>query len=192
MLLGDCSGLEHVVFRSVIEPTYSSHFRNSESDRAGFVQYNRVDPTELFEIKPALRDDAAPRRAADSSQNRQWRPCCNAARTRDDNHRDRRSDIARNDERDYRRAKREIHKTGRKPVRDVLHRRAGFLSLLDDLDDFPKGRVAPDFFYDYFQHAVLVERAGEHLALLDFFNRQRLTGDRRLIDKTVTFAYHSI
>ena len=192
MLLGDCSGLKHVILCCVVERAHSCHFGNSEGKGAGFVQYNCVDPAELFEIKPALRNDAAPGCATDSSQDRQRRSRRNATRTRDDDHRDSRSDIARNDEREHRRAKREIHKPSREAVRNALDRRAGFFRLLHDLDDFAECCVAPDFLDGHFENAILVDRAGEDFALLHLFNRQRLAGDRGLIYETVTFANDAV
>jgi len=45
----------------------------------------------------------------------------------------------------------------------------------------PKVVSAPDFLDGHFEHAILVNRAGEYLALFHFLNRQRLAGDGGLI-----------
>ena len=192
MLLGDRSGLEHVILRDVVERAHSGHFGNSESERAGFIQNDRVDAAELFEVKSAFCNNAAPGCAADSREDGERRARRNTTRAGDDDHRDGRGDIARDDEREHRRGERKIHQPRREPVGDALHGRARFFGLLDDLNDFAKGGVAPDFLDAHFEHAVFVDRSGEHFALLDFLDRQRLAGDRGLIDKTVAFAHHAI
>src|SRR6266581_3970586 len=74
----------------------------------------------------------------------------------------------------------------------TLHGRARLFRLLDDFDDFAESGVAPDFLDGHFEHAILVDRAGEYLALFDFLNRQRLAGDRGLIHETVALDHHAI
>src|SRR4029077_16809098 len=87
---------------------------------------------------------------------------------------------------------REVDQSRREPIGDPLHGRARLFGLLDDFDDFAEGGVAPDFLDAHFEHAILVDRAGEYFALFNFLNRHRLSGDRGLIHEAVSFAHHTV
>src|SRR5258707_630289 len=93
MLLGDGSGLEHVILCRVVDRSHRRHFGNSEREGAGFVQNDSVDAAELLEVKPTLRDNAATRSASDSREDGEWRTGCYAAPASEDDHRDSRSEM---------------------------------------------------------------------------------------------------
>src|SRR5438552_2825937 len=154
MLLSDRGGLEYIVLGDVVERAHSGHFGNSKRECAGFVQNDSVDPAELLEVKPTLRDDAATRGTSDSREDGERRTGRYSARASDDDHRDGRSEIARDNKCERRRTEREVDESRREPVGDPLYRRARLFRLLDDFDDFAKGGVAPDFLDAHFEHAI--------------------------------------
>src|SRR5205823_7060464 len=123
MLLGDGSGLEHVILCRVIDCSHCGHFGNSKRECAGFVENASVDAAELLEVKPTFRDDAATRSAPDSRQDGERRTGCYTTRTSDDDYRDSRSEIARDNKGERRRAEREVDQSRREPIGNPLHGR---------------------------------------------------------------------
>ena len=86
---------------------------------------------------------------------------------------------------DGRRDRQQDHRRRVQP-REALHERlrgsAPRLRLFDEMDDAREGRVAPEPGDLHLESAAAVDRAGEHLVAGCLVDRQRLSGDRCLID----------
>jgi len=81
------------------------------------------------------------------------------------------------------RPEREVYEIARQAIRELLHRRARVLGVLDRLDNLAVTGVAADSLGADFQCARLIDRSGEDPRAREFFNRHRLPRDPRLIDE---------
>ena len=88
-----------------------------------------------------LDDGAKPGRAADAAKYGERRAGGNAAGASDDDHRDRRIDVVRDQEGQGGGAEREVDEITGQSVSEMLDRSTGFLSPLDRLDDLAVARV---------------------------------------------------
>src|SRR6266436_7083131 len=128
-------------------------------------------------MRAALDDRAKPGRAADAAENGERRAGGDATGAGDDDDRDRRVDIARDQECQDGCTERKINKIAGQAVSETLDRGAGFLGPLDRLDDLAVTRVTADPLGGNLQRARLVDGAGEDLSAGRLLDRHGLAGD---------------
>ena len=68
------------------------------------------------------------------------------------------------------------------PVGQALHRGLRRFGMLHQMNDLLQRRVVPETLDGQFQRAVGIQRAGKNFVADPFFGRQRLAGNRALID----------
>jgi hypothetical protein len=115
-----------------------------------------------------------------------------STRAGDDDNRNCRADVARDQDCHCGRAERKIHQIARQPVRQSLRRSARLLSTLDGLNDLAKARVAPNTFDFYFKGPGLINRTGKDHGARGFFDRQRLARDARLVEIRMTAQHAAV
>ena len=163
--------------------------------RAGLVEGDALHAAGPFQMRAALDEDALPGGPGQRRDNRHRRRNDERTRARDDEQHQRaihpRVPAQMKHERrqhgdagGQRHDRRRVH--ARKPLDDRLRRRALRLRALHQMNDARKRRIAVDAGDAHLEGAPAVDGAGEHFVARRFVNRQRLAGDRRLVDGTVS------
>lgn len=130
-----------------------------------------------------LDDGPKPGRAADAAENGERCAGGDAAGAGHDNHRDRRVDVACDQESEHGGSEREVDEVSGHAVSETLDWSSGLFSPLDCFDDLAVARVATDPLGGYFKRAGLVDGAGEDLRAGRLLDRYGFAGDARFVDE---------
>jgi len=135
---------------------------------------------------------APARRAADRPEDRKRRAGRDAAGAGDDDDRDRRAHIVRQQIGERGGAQRKVDEIAGETVREALHRSTRALGLLHRLDDLAVTRIASDALGADFKRAGLVDGSGEDRCARGLLDRQGFAGDARLIDERVSGNHRAV
>ena len=174
-----------------VERHHVDDFRRTARQRAGLVERDAADAAGPLEVRAALDQHALPRRAGQRGDDRHRRRDDERARARHDEQHQRAVDprlprrrqasggtTATSDRQDDDRRRVDA----REALDERLRGRALRLRLLDEMDDARQRRVAAEPRDADVERAAAVDAAGEHLVARRLVHRQRLAGDRRLVD----------
>ncbi|MCY1414360.1 hypothetical protein D9M71_298080 [compost metagenome] len=183
---GECAGVGDSIQRQIVGLPWPALGQG-----AGLVQRHPGQPVAEFEERPALDQDAHPRRrgqAADDGHRRGDHQCAGAGDHQQHQgavdpvepgavERQRRQDGGDDGDEDHRR-----RVDAREAVDEALGRRPRALRLFHRMDDARQGAVVGAARHAVFQRAFAVDGAGEQRFSRRLFHRQAFPGDRRLVD----------
>src|SRR4029077_6739313 len=118
--------------------------RSAERERAGLVEDDRLHCGQRLEVDPSFDDRSLPRGAPDTAKDCQRSASGDAARAGDDDYRDRRSDVVRNQKRENCGGYREVNEVTGETIREFLDWCARALSAFHGFHDLAEGGVASD------------------------------------------------
>ncbi len=182
------------VGRCVAERRHLDDLRRPERESARLVERHTPDACGAFEMDAALDQHALARGAGERGDNRDRRRDDERARARHDQQHQRAVDPRVPEATEHKRRRdgdgdRKQQHRGRVDTREAfderLRRRALRLRLLDEMDDARQRRVAADVGDAHIERATAVDGAREHGVSRELLHRQRLAGNRRLIDRAL-------
>ena len=169
--------------------------RRAARQRAGLVERDAADAAGALEVHAALDEHALARRAGQRRDDRHRRRDDERARARDDEQHERAIDPVVPARAERRAAERprpppparctDRRVDAREALDEGLRRRPLRLRALDEVDDPRQRGVAPEPRDADLERAAAVDGAGEHFVARRLVDRQRLAGDRRLVDRAL-------
>ena len=179
-----------------------NHLRLALGQRAGLVDYQRVDLFHALQRFGVLDENAGLRAAADTDHDRHRRGKAERAGAGDDENADRRNQPERHSrlrseprpgaKGDQRHGDHDRHEPAGNLVRQSLDRRARALRFRNHLDDLRQQGVAPDLVGAHHEAAGLIEGTRDHLGAGLLRHRHRFSGHQRFIERGAAFEDHTV
>ena len=196
-----CRRAEQLVFSVTGERANRVKRQPARGHRAGLVEGHDANRGQPLQMDAALHENTLPGGTRERRHDRHRRRNHERTRTRDDQQHERaiQPDVERlagHHER-HRRDECGQYDNGRRvpggeSIDERLQRRALGLRGLHEVDDPRERGVAPAARDSNGERAMTVDRAGEHFVAFGFLDRQRFSGDRRLVHLRVPVANNAV
>jgi len=186
------AGRQQVILKAVPGNMQIAHFGRPKRQRPCFIQQDRVDLGELFEIQAAFDDRSLMRCSADAPEDRKRCPGRDSTRPCHDNHGDCGANVVRKQESHDGGAHGEVYEVSCEAVGNTLNGCARLLGFFNSANDFSEGCVAAQTLRANFQSTRLVDRSGIHLRAGIFLHRHRFASDGGLVNKRVATHHQAI